>query len=142
MNLAPTSFESILNTILIIVGFGVTIFFLWRTKAVTVYKDAVEAYEVRLKQLEETIVKIEKENKELHSQLNQLIGENKALKDLLTYQDPSFRNEIKAILDTIKDLRTDFQDHCAQDDSRFSEVLDGIKYNREYYAKNMNKTKE
>lgn len=125
------SLESIINTILIILGFSITVFFLWRTKATDIYKEAVSAYEIRLKQVEQDVTNLTVENKDLQARLNQMIGENTALKKVTVIPDKAYQETTTSILKEIKTIREDFTKHSKQDDVRFAVIGDNVKANHD-----------
>lgn len=88
------------------------------------YQSEVEALKLRVNRLEQ-------DNKDLNAQANQLIGENKNLRETLTYQDPAFRDTIKKILEEIKEMRLaekaqreDSRKHAELDDKRFNKIFE------------------
>ena len=57
-------------------------------------EETIRTYKENYDALTKRIELIEAENRELHAQINQLIGENRALKDTLSLRDPKFIDEI------------------------------------------------
>ncbi len=130
--------QSTINTVVITVGSLTALWFLYKTKAVGVYKDAVDAYEVRLKQFESDLKNLKIENKDLNALVNQLKGENKALKDIVVKPDSEFKETVKVILQEIKiiterqvDLEQHFVQHAREDDKRFTDIGTYAKGNHE-----------
>lgn len=138
-------FESNINTIIITISSLAALWFLYRTKTVNVYKDAVQAYEIRLNQLENDLKSLKTENKDLNALVNQLKGENKTLQDIVVKPDSEFKEIVKVILDEIKiinqhqsDIREDFIQHSKNDDKRFRDIGEYAKSNNSLLKK-MNK---
>ena len=76
---------------------------------------------------------VKEENKSLQAQVNQLIGENKALKSV----KPSiiFESTVTSILGEIKTLRSDFVAHSGEDNSRFENLGKLAKSNNDILLK-------
>jgi TolA-binding protein len=129
-------FPDPVNDLVIIVVACIAVYFAWRSgknkqsqEAVDNYKAVTESQELRIKQLEKDQDRDRKDKHDLTAQINQLIGENKALKDLLTYQDPAFKKTIEAMLGAIKQtaefqssLHQEFIVHSKEDDRRFGDL--------------------
>jgi predicted negative regulator of RcsB-dependent stress response len=130
LRIIPNPYDDILVILLLAVG----VYFAWKvgknkqnTEAVDNYKSVTESQEARIKVLEDDFKRAQTDKHELTAQVNQLIGENKALKDLLTYQDPAFKKTIEAMLGAIKQtaefqssLHQEFVEHSKEDDKRFA----------------------
>ena len=110
------------------------IYFTFRSQMLKNYKETVNSQDVRIKSLEDDMSTLTKnfeeykiltlkEKKELEAQVNQLIGENKSLKDLMTYQDPQFRTDFSCMAEEVKQMRVDFKKHYEDDNRRFAEVV-------------------
>jgi hypothetical protein len=148
----PTPYSELLVIALLLVA----VYFTWISgrnrqsdEAAENYKTVSESQEARINQLCKDFEVLQKENHELRAQLNQLIGENKALKDLLTYQDPEFKQIIKDIMANMEvlakqqtTLAKEFLGHAKLDDKRFAnvesndkQIITEIKANRDFYAK-------
>ena len=74
------------------------------SETIKTYQDSVDSLEKRLDLLE-------KENKELHAQINQLIGENKALKDTLNLRDPDLIKRLTKALEANEKVLVCIHDH-------------------------------
>jgi DNA repair exonuclease SbcCD ATPase subunit len=127
------------------IGLIVATYFIWKfnsnkaaNEAIHNYKTLAESQEKVNEQLRCEMAEIKKEfekqlsairaeKRELEAQVNRLQGENEALKKLLTYQDPGFRDTVKSILMEIKKLREDFEGHSQQDNTRFGEIFGALK---------------
>ena len=126
--------ESVIVTNLayIIGGFSALIFAVayaysqWKRGVTRAESEALTTYQAELNVVKETLKRVQQENKDQAAKLNQLIGENKTLKETLTYQDPKFRKTIKSILDEIKKMREDFEQHAKDDNIRFVAQGEGI----------------
>lgn len=136
MNFEPASLQSILNTVILIIGFVGVGYMTWKNNTEKAQKDATEtwkdvsqAYETRLKQFESDVRELKDENKHLNALVNQLKGENKALKDIVVKPDSEFKETVTVILNEIRsiskyqsDLREDFIKHAQSDDKRFTDI--------------------
>lgn len=80
-----------------------------RNTAKGVDEETIRTYKENYDALTKRIELIEAENRELHAQINQLIGENRALKDTLSLRDPKFIDEMtkgfKCMADTLTAIR-------------------------------------
>ena len=151
MNFEPASLQSIINTVLIVIGFCAVGYVSWKNKTSDAQKDATEtwkevsqAYETRLKQFESDVKELKSENKHLNALVNQLKGENKALKDIVVKPDSEFKETVKIILEEIRtiskyqsDLREDFIKHAESDDKRFTDIGEVAKSNNRILTKMM-----
>lgn len=145
-----------LDELLVIAVFFMGVYFAWRSsrnkqqsEAIVNYEAVTKSQEVRLNDLESKILRLTDENHDLRAQVNQLIGENRTLKEVVAKPDPSFNHNIEAILKELKvlakeqvELRKEFVEHSKQDDKRFAEIAtstSGLKTeilaNRDFYAK-------
>ena len=100
------------DDIALVIGFAIVVYFLWRfnqnratSGALDNYKKVTDSQELRITQLEKDFEESKLENKNLTAKVNQLVGENKALKDLLTYQDPTFRGEFEKLVKAVECLK-------------------------------------
>jgi predicted RNase H-like nuclease (RuvC/YqgF family) len=118
----------------------VVTYFLWKSKngalkddTIKAYKEVIEAYDKKLSQFETDLGELKDENKFLQAQVNQLIGENKALKNV----KPSavFETKVIEILGEIKTLRTDFVSHSGEDNTRFEALGNLAKSNNDMLLK-------
>jgi septal ring factor EnvC (AmiA/AmiB activator) len=122
----------ITNIVYIIGGISAFIFAIaysysqWKRGVTSAESEALTTYQAELNLVKDTLKRVQEENKAQAAQLNQLIGENKTLKETLTYQDPKFRDTIKSILDEIKKMREDFEQHAKDDNIRFVAQGEGI----------------
>lgn len=90
------------------------------TETISSYERTLEAVNRELGMVKNSNAKLESDNKELHAQVNQLIGENKALRSVKP--DTMFQTAVQAILTEQKNLREDFIKHAELDDKRFSNI--------------------
>lgn len=91
------------------------------------YERQIQAFQLELDSICKKQTKLEAENRELHAQVNQLIGENKSLRSVKP--DVSFQEALQLTLKhleniatTQKELREEFMDHAKHDDDRFNEI--------------------
>lgn len=70
---------------------------------------------------------IRKENRGLTAQVNQLIGENKTLKEVLALRDPKFEEKFMQLLRCVEGLQKDFNNHTKNDEKDFREIKELIK---------------
>lgn len=116
--------KTIVEIVLVVGAVLIGGYFLWKSKTGTIkddtikaYKDVIDAYDKKMVQFESDLGELKDENKTLQAQVNQLIGENKALKNV----KPSivFESTVTSILSEIKTLRSDFVAHSGEDNTRF-----------------------
>lgn len=132
--------KTIVEIVLVIGAILIGAYFLWKSKngalkddTIKAYKEVIEAYDKKLSQFETDLGELKDENKSLQAQVNQLIGENKALKNV----KPSavFETKVIEILGEIKTLRTDFVSHSGEDNTRFEALGNLAKSNNDMLLK-------
>ena len=118
------------DDIALAIGFVIVIYFLWRfnqnkatSGALDNYEAVTKSQELRIDQLTRDMERMKEDNKGLLAQLNQLIGENKALKDLLTYQDATFRADFEKLVKAVECLKRD-------EEKKFADVDTASKKNK------------
>ncbi len=123
--------QAIMETVLVVGGLFVSVYFIWKSRkneakdnAIKAYKDVIDAYTLKMKEFEADLNTMKDENRELHAQVNQLIGENKALKNVIVKPDVEFKNTVTSILTEMRTLRTDFIQHSTSDDTRFGNIVE------------------
>ena len=140
-------FSGIIETVILIGGIGVGSFYIWRSRkntskddAIKAYKDVVDAYTLKIDEFKKDLSEVKAENKDLQAQVNQLIGENKALRNVKP--SAAFEETVKSILTEIKtlsthqsNLREDFVTHSESDNTRFKGILDIAASNNEILQK-------
>ena len=127
-------------SITIVIGFAANMYMSWKTgsnkaqlEATSTWKSVADGYEGRLKQVEndainnkemfqEEIVILKAENKELLGKYNQLIGENKILKEVVVNPSPLFEKTVTSILSEIKTMNEKALKHREKDDKRFADL--------------------
>jgi predicted RNase H-like nuclease (RuvC/YqgF family) len=77
-------------------------------------EETIKTYEKNYDALTKRIELIEAENRELHAQINQLIGENRALKDTLSLRDPKFTEEMTKGFKCMAEILLALKAHDAQ----------------------------
>lgn len=146
----------IVKDIVILIGLAITAYLVFKSKAAKTYKETNDALEARISQLEADSKRMLEENKELHAQINQLIGENKTLSKVVAKPDDEFKKTVKSILGEMKHLSEqqtrlakEFVDHAKADDTRFAninqcnaEIKTEILANRDFYAKTIKELKK
>jgi predicted RNase H-like nuclease (RuvC/YqgF family) len=127
-----------------------------KSTAKSVDEETIKTYEDNYKALSRRIEILEGENKKLHADINQLIGENRALKETLSLRDPQFveemtkgfqcmaqmLNELKAhdvqaaeIKKTTEDISLDIKAVRTFCDEKASPILDQIQREHDYKPK-------
>jgi regulator of replication initiation timing len=107
------------------------------------YERQIDAFRSELDNICKKTEALEIENKGLHAQMNQLIGENKALKEVVVKPDSEFKKTVEVILEELKviakhqevlaqqqaNARDDFLKHSENDDKRFKSIGEIAKQN-------------
>lgn len=75
--------------------------------------ETIKTYQDSLDAISKKVEIIERENKELHAQVNQLIGENRTLKDALALRDPDVLKKIGDGFDSMTRILTCLERHDA-----------------------------
>jgi len=124
--------DDILNLLAVLVAVVVGFAYTWTqikrgksdadSSTIKTYQDEVTA----LKLSNERIIQESKAKDlridELMAKLNQALGEIKSLKELNALRDPQFMSTLKGVLDEIKKMRENFEEHVKQDDYSFGEI--------------------
>ena len=140
-------FSGIIQATMVIGGIGVGAYYIWNSRrntskddAIKAYKDVVDAYTLKMDEFKKDLSEVKAENKDLQAQVNQLIGENKALRNVKP--SVAFEDTVKSILSEVKtlsthqsNLREDFIAHSKQDDIRFEGILKAAINNNEMLKK-------
>ena len=134
--------KTIVEIAMIVGVLFVTSYYLWKKgnssskdEAIKAYKEVIEAYSLKIKEFEDQLTEFRGENKILQAQVNQLVGENKALKNVIVKPDQEYKNTVTTILNEMKTMRSDFIAHSNNDDDRFGNIVDIAKDNNEMLQK-------
>jgi glutamate synthase domain-containing protein 3 len=85
-----------------------------KSTAKGVDEETIKTYEDNYKALSRRIEILEIENKKLHADINQLIGENRALKETLSLRDPQFVKEMTRGFRCMSEMLTALKAHDVQ----------------------------
>ena len=112
-----SSLESMGVITAIAIGITAAIVYIIKTYKSTVTQvdmDTIKSQKENIEALEKRISIIESENKELHAQVNQLIGENKALKETLAMREPEVMRQISEGFKSMKEVLSCLKNHDLQ----------------------------
>lgn len=126
LNILPNPYDDLFVVLLMIIG----LYFAWRlgknkqgSESIENYKAVVDSQEVRIKQLEKDFETSKKNNKDLTAHINQLIGQNQTLKEMVALQDPEFREAFRKIADAYECMQRELKEHYKDDNTRFEAII-------------------
>ena len=103
----PTIWKQIFDVLMVVaamVAAASYAFANWRNGTTKASTEAVTAYKMELEAVNMRMARIEDENKDLHKTINQLIGENRVLKETLNLRDPDFMKEMSEGFASMKEM--------------------------------------
>ena len=123
--------STILQSVVVVGTIIIGAYYIWRTSrnttkddTIKAYKEVINAYTLKITEFEKTLNEIRDENKSLQAQVNQLVGENKALKNVIVKPDDEFKNTVTSILGEMRTIREDFLNHTSNDDDKFGNLAE------------------
>jgi len=105
----------IITALLVAIVYGiVSIWSSIKKSTKNVDDETIKTYKENYDALSKRIEILESENRKLHADVNQLIGENRALKETLSLRDPQFVEEMVAGFNAMKEMLGCLKAHDVQ----------------------------
>lgn len=92
--------------------------------------DTIASYKSELEIIKSSNQRMQDEVRNLTTQVNQLIGENRALKSTLALRDPRFESKFTEMLEAVKTLGDCMKNHYEQDDKHVQLAVEEARENR------------